>query len=158
MSYLIWSSSMLYLMVLYLIVMSYWLMWYSIMPFTVTPFSVIPDISPNTGTQFGVCTDCIVNWSQVRLLGHLHFTFTFMHLADAFIQSDLHCIQVSTFYQLLLSLGIEPMILALLAPCSTSWATGKLCSGHSVCVCVFSFKLSVLQPSSNFFSDIISQT
>ncbi len=56
------------------------------------------------------------------------FTFTFMHLADAFIQSDLHCIQVtvSTFYQLLLSLGIEPMILALLAPCSTSWATGKL--------------------------------
>ncbi len=35
-----------------------------------------------------------------------------MHLADAFIQSDLHCIQVTvfTFYQLLLSLGIEPMI------------------------------------------------
>ncbi len=54
-------------------------------------------------------------------------TFTFIHLADAFIQSDLHCIQVTvfTFYQLLLSLGIEPMILALLAPCSTSWATGK---------------------------------
>ncbi len=51
-------------------------------------------------------------------------TFTFMHLADAFIQSDLHCIQV-TVYQLLLSLGIEPMILALLAPCSTIWATGK---------------------------------
>ncbi len=51
-----------------------------------------------------------------------------MHLADAFIQSDLHCIQVtvSTFYQLLLSMGIEPMILALLTPCSTSWATGKL--------------------------------
>ncbi len=38
-----------------------------------------------------------------------------MHLADAFIQSDLHCIQVtvSTFCQALLSLGIEPMILAL---------------------------------------------
>ncbi len=56
------------------------------------------------------------------------FTFTFMHLADAFIQSDLHCIQITVlhFYQLLLSLGIEPMILALLAPCSTIWATGKL--------------------------------
>ncbi len=42
-------------------------------------------------------------------------TLTFMHLADAFIQSDLHCIQVTVlhFYQLLLSLGIEPMILAL---------------------------------------------
>ncbi len=51
-----------------------------------------------------------------------------MHLADAFIQSDLHCIQVTvfTFYRLLLSLGIEPMILALLMPCSTIWATGKL--------------------------------
>ncbi len=50
-----------------------------------------------------------------------------MHLADAFIQSDLHCIQVTvfTFDQLLLSLGIEPMILALLAPCATIWATGK---------------------------------
>ncbi len=50
------------------------------------------------------------------------FTFTFIHLADAFIQSDLHCIQVTvfTFDQLLLSLGIEPMILALLAPCSTN--------------------------------------
>ncbi len=52
---------------------------------------------------------------------NLILTFTFMHLADTFIQSDLHCIQVtvSTFYQLLLSLGIEPMILALLAPCAT---------------------------------------
>ncbi len=51
-----------------------------------------------------------------------------MHLADTFIQSDLQCIQVTvffTFYQLLLSLGIEPTILALLAPCSTIWATGK---------------------------------
>ncbi len=36
---------------------------------------------------------------------HLH-----LHLSDAFIQSDLHCIQVtvSTFYQLLLSLGLNP--------------------------------------------------
>ncbi len=55
-------------------------------------------------------------------ISHLFiFVLTFMHLADAFIQSDLHCIQVTvfTFYQLLLPLGIEPMILALLAPCST---------------------------------------
>ncbi len=27
------------------------------------------------------------------------FTFTFMHLADPFIQSDLHCTQVSFFLQ-----------------------------------------------------------
>ncbi len=39
----------------------------------------------------------------------------------------LHSSYSFTFYQLLLSLGIEPMILALLAPCSTIWATGKLC-------------------------------
>ncbi len=65
-------------------------------------------------------------YTMVTPLGGTNtFTFTFMHLADAFIQSDLHFIQVSTFYQLLLSLGIEPMILALLVPCSTSWATGK---------------------------------
>ncbi len=48
-----------------------------------------------------------------------------MHLADTFIQSDLHSSYSFTFYQLLLSLGIEPMILALLVPCSTIWATGK---------------------------------
>ncbi len=71
--------------------------------------------------------ECLVGFCSSSLLDPLtrcsiHFTFTFMHLADAFIQSDLHCIQVtvSTFYQLLLSLGIEPMILALLTPCSTS--------------------------------------
>ncbi len=60
--------------------------------------------------------------SQIGFTTGDKFTFTFMHLADAFIQSDLHCIQVtvSTFDQLLLSLGIEPMILALLTPCSTS--------------------------------------
>ncbi len=54
--------------------------------------------------------------------GRASTTFTFMHLADAFIQSDLHCMQVTvfTFDQLLLSLGIEPMMLALLVPCSTS--------------------------------------
>ncbi len=59
-------------------------------------------------------------WVNIVIINVI--TFIFMHLADAFIQSDLHCIQVtvSTFYQLLLSLGIEPMILALLAPCSTS--------------------------------------
>ncbi len=65
---------------------------------------------------------CVLSYFEGTANLHLHlFTFTFMHLADAFIQSDLHCIEVTgfTFYQLLLSLGIEPMILALLAPCST---------------------------------------
>ncbi len=38
----------------------------------------------------------------------------------------LHSSYSFTFYQLLLSLGIEPFTLALPAPCSTIWATGKL--------------------------------
>ncbi len=40
-------------------------------------------------------------------------TITFMHLADAFIQTDLQCIQTIIFflfYQYVCSLGIEPMI------------------------------------------------
>ncbi len=37
----------------------------------------------------------------------------------------LHSSYSFTFYQLLLSLGIEPTILALLVPCSTIWATGN---------------------------------
>ncbi len=71
-----------------------------------------------------------------------------MHLADAFIQSDLHCIQVtvSTFYQLLFSLGIEPMILALLAPCSTSWATGNVYTFFSM------YKILIV-----FFCQVYSQ-
>ncbi len=49
-----------------------------------------------------------------------------MHLADALSEATYIASSYSfTFYQLLLSLGIEPMILALLAPCSTIWATGK---------------------------------
>ncbi len=39
----------------------------------------------------------------------LHLHFTFMHLADAFIQSDLQCIQAIHFFnQYVCSLGIEP--------------------------------------------------
>ncbi len=60
---------------------------------------------------------CCYVYTLYNLFAHsyctylLLITFTFMHLT---------CIQVtvSTFYQLLLSLGIEPMILALLTPCS----------------------------------------
>ncbi len=46
----------------------------------------------------------------------------------------LHSSYSFTFDQLLLSLGIEPMILALLAPCSTIWATGKPVHGMAAAV------------------------
>ncbi len=42
-----------------------------------------------------------------------------MHLADAFIQSDLQCIQAIHFCQYVCSLGIEPTTFALLTQCST---------------------------------------
>ncbi len=82
---------------------------------------------PWTTKPVSSCQQYIV-WVKMLDFSFMPKTITFTHLADAFIQSDLHCIQVTvfTFYQLLLSLGIEPMILALLAPCSTIWATGKL--------------------------------
>ncbi len=51
------------------------------------------------------------------------FTFTFMHLADAFIQSDLQCIQaIHFFFVSMCSLGIEPTTFVLLAQCSNHWA------------------------------------
>ncbi len=67
---------------------------------------------------------CNPEKTMICVQNSMVFTFTFIHLADAFIQR--FKLQFLHFYQLLLSLGIEPMILALLAPCSTSWATGKL--------------------------------
>ncbi len=39
----------------------------------------------------------VVHWSNEIMLLITIYTFTFTHLADAFIQSDLHCIQVTVF-------------------------------------------------------------
>ncbi len=43
-----------------------------------------------------------------------------MHLADAFIQSDLQGIQIICFFVSMCSLGIEPTTFALLTQCSTT--------------------------------------
>ncbi len=55
-------------------------------------------------------------------------TFTFMHLADAFIQSDLPCIQAIhfyfIFYQYVCSLGIEPTTFCAANAMFYHWATG----------------------------------
>ncbi len=37
-------------------------------------------------------------WTSIFCLIHTTFTFTFMHFADTFIQSDLHCIQVTVLH------------------------------------------------------------
>ncbi len=56
-----------------------------------------------------------------------------MHLSDAFIQSDLQCIQViHLYYQYMCSLGIEPITFALLTQCSNHWATGT-----HICIYVY---------------------
>ncbi len=51
------------------------------------------------------------------------FTFTFMHLADAFSQSDFYS-GYTCFFLYVCSLGIEPTTFALLTQCSNHWATG----------------------------------
>ncbi len=76
-------------------------------------FGMSPSIlrSFYTCTVESILTGCITAWfgnstagnrkalqRVVRTARHIvTFTFTFMHLADAFIQSDLHCIQVTVF-------------------------------------------------------------
>ncbi len=59
----------------------------------------------------------------VKVLCLLH-SFTFMQLADAFYWLTLHSSYTFTFDQFLLSMGIKPMTLELLA-CSSVWATGN---------------------------------
>ncbi len=60
-----------------------------------------------------------------------HIDITFMHLADAFIQSDLQCIQVIHFFQYVCSLGIEPTtFFALLMQCSTTEPQEHIGSAH----------------------------
>ncbi len=55
-------------------------------------------------------------WNLRVLAG---FSYLFMHLADAFIQSDLQCIQAIHLYcQYVCCLGIEPTTFALLTQCS----------------------------------------
>ncbi len=53
------------------------------------------------------------------------YTFTFVHLADAFIQSDLHCIQVIHVLHVCY-LGIEPTTFYAANAMLYHWATGTL--------------------------------
>ncbi len=61
------------------------------------------------------CTQSVLNCLSL----HLHFTF--MHLADAFIQSDLHCIQAIHFFVCMcVPWELNPQPFALLTQCSTT--------------------------------------
>ncbi len=76
---------------------------------------------------FLICR-CFFYLQCVELSRPPYFTFYIYAFSRRFYPKwlTLHSSYSFTFDQLLLSLGIEPMILALLAPCSTIWATGKL--------------------------------
>ncbi len=66
------------------------------------------------------------SWQSVWLW-HVYYIYIYAFSRRFYPKRlTLHSSYSFTFYQLLLSLGIEPMILALLVPCSTIWATGKL--------------------------------
>ncbi len=57
---------------------------------------------------------CMNEWQRCA------FSFTFMHLADTFIQSDLQCIQAIHVYDYVCSLESNPQPFALLTQCSTT--------------------------------------
>ncbi len=59
----------------------------------------------------------VINTSITSISSIFTFTFTFMHLADAFIQSDLQCIQV---IHLSIPWELNPQPFALLTQCSTT--------------------------------------
>ncbi len=76
------------------------------------------------------------NFSPIVYLQYIYI-FTFMHLVDAFIQSDLQCIihgYTFFFYQYVCSLGIEPTTFALLKQCSTTEP-----QGHSIKAYIYAF-------------------
>ncbi len=60
-------------------------------------------------------------WYKYLYTESAHITFTFMHLADAFIQSDLQCIQVIHFFvNTCVPWEFNPQPFALLTRCSTA--------------------------------------
>ncbi len=64
---------------------------------------------------------CVYIYIYIYIYIYTHHTHTFMNLASAFIQSDLHCIQAIHFFcQYVCSLGMNPQPFALLTQCSTT--------------------------------------
>ncbi len=54
--------------------------------------------SAHTQCQVYITPFAVRMWCVFFSALMLTFTFAFMHLSDAFIQSDLHCIQVTGFF------------------------------------------------------------
>ncbi len=69
--------------------------------------------------------------SVVFSSGSPTYIYIFMHLADAFIQSDLQCIQAIHFCQYVCSLGIEPTTYCATNTILYHWATGTWQDDHN---------------------------
>ncbi len=76
---------------------------------------------------YGKLSDSVtVKCKKKKITKTVLFVFpSLLHLSDAFIQSNLQCIQaIHLYFQYVYSLGIEPTTFALLMQCSNHWATG----------------------------------
>ncbi len=64
----------------------------------------------------------VVFWSIAKsaVFPIIVVSFAFMHLADAFIQSDLQCIQVIHILSVCVPWELNPQFVALLTQCSTT--------------------------------------
>ncbi len=81
------------------------------------------------GKAFLLLVTVQINWPMKIKMSCTIGIIIHLHLTDAFIQSDLQCIQAIHLYcQYVCSLGIEPTTFALLTQCSNHWATGTLCT------------------------------
>ncbi len=99
---------------------------------------------PQTSNFPRSCKFCQVAKSSVIYT----FTFTFMHLTDTFIQSDLQCIQaIHLFHQYVCSLGIEPTTFCAANTMLYYWATGTLLM-HILYVLFMSLCVPVLRKRS----------
>ncbi len=68
----------------------------------------------------------LIRWKECISKRHLHYII-FKHLADAFIQSDLQCIQAILFF-FMCSLDIEPTTFCTAKAMLYRWATGTPCN------------------------------
>ncbi len=99
---------------------------------------IINNIFYNTVHLFSTVTGRGRFWFTRICRGHDILTrgnviFTFMHLADDFIQSDLQWIQAIIFFvSMCVPWELNPQPFALLTQCSNHWATGILCRGHEI--------------------------
>ncbi len=96
-------------------------------------------------------------WETVSLPQVAMLSFTIMHLADAFIQSDLKCIQGRIFFhQYVCSLGFEPTTFCAANTMLYHWATGTLLSTRFFLSRARHFTTFTLHDLTNFYVERVT--